>query len=420
MAQEAVFRKVSLDRLASPEQLDQLMRVTDARGWIALLAIGIVLLSATVWGVVGSIPQNVNGVGILIKSGGVFDVAPLAGGRVLDVAVNVGDLVTEGQVVLRIDQAELRAQLQELKATLGNMRAQHGQTIAHGSRDLALQTAYLAKQRGALEQSIASSERSLAWYAEKIVAQEQLVEEGLLTKQTLLTTRQQQDAERAKINDARSQLAQLEVKASELEIKRQQDVAASQMKIDDQVRAIADAERDLKAKTEVVAPQTGRILEIMTEQGAVVSKGEPILSLDLSGRTVKELEAVVYVSSLHGKQIRPGMPILISPSTVKQEEYGLMLGKVTYVSDFPATSKGMQRVLKNDKLVIGLAGQDAPYEVHADLTVDPDTPSHYRWSSSSGPPLRIQSGTTATGNITIGAKRPIEMVIPWLRETLGL
>ena len=420
MSTSGVFRKVSLDRLASPDQLDQLMRVTDARGWIALLAMAVVLLTATVWGVVGSIPQNVGGVGILIKSGGVFDVAPLAGGRVLDVAVKVGDLVTEGQVVARIEQTELRDHLQNLQATLANLREQHAQILAHGGRDLALQTTYLAKQRAALEQAIASSERSLAWYAEKIASQEKLVEEGLMTKQTLLTSRQQQDNERGKINDARSQLAQIEVKESELQIRRQQEIATSQTKIDDKARAIAEAERDVKTKTEVVAPHTGRILGIMTEQGAVVSKGEPILSLDLTGRAVKDLEGVFYVPSLHGKQVRAGMPILIAPSTVKQEEYGLMLGKVTYVSDFPATSKGMQRVLKNDKLVLGLAGQDAPYEVHADLTVDPDTPSHYRWSSSSGPPLRIQSGTLASGNITIGSKRPIEMVIPWVRQNLGL
>ena len=420
MGNDAVFRKVSLDRLASPEQLDQLMRVTDARGWIALLSIAIVLLTAAVWGIVGSIPQNVGGVGILIKSGGVFDVAPLAGGRVLDVAVNVGDLVSEGQVVARIEQSELHDHLQELKAVVATLREQHAQTVEHGSQNLTLQTASLTRQRSALEQSIASAERSLAWYTEKIASQEKLVEEGLLTKQTLLTSRQQADGERGKINDARSQLAQIEVKESELQAKRQEEIAASLIKIEDKQRAIAEAERDLKVKTEVVAPHTGRILEIMTEQGAVVSKGEPILSLDLTGRAVKDLEAVLYVPSLHGKQVRAGMPILIAPSTVKQEEYGLMLGKVTYVSDFAATSKGMQRVLKNDKLVLGLAGQDAPYEVHADLTVDPETASHYRWSSSSGPPLRIQSGTMATANITIGAKRPIELVIPWVRQNLGL
>ncbi len=231
MATDAVFRKVALDRLASPEQLDQLMRVTDPRGWIALLSIAVVLATATVWGVIGSIPQNVSGVGILIKSGGVFDVAPLAGGRVMDVAVSVGDLVSEGQVVARIEQTELRDHLQELKATLANTREQRTQLIDHGTRGLALQIASLAKQRTALAQAIASSERTLAWYVEKIASQEKLVEEGLMTKQTLLTTRQQHDAERAKINDAQSQLSQIEVRESELEMKRQEESAGSQMKI---------------------------------------------------------------------------------------------------------------------------------------------------------------------------------------------
>jgi len=97
-----------------------------------------------------------------------------------------------------------------------------------------------------------------------------------------------------------------------------------------------------------------------------------------------------------------------------------MLGRVTYVSDFPATSRGMRRVLKNDKLITGLAGSDAPYEVHADLLVDASTASKYKWSSSQGPPLRIQSGTLAVAHVTVASRRPIELVVPLLREYTGL
>ena len=38
---EVLFRKVSLDRLSSPEQLDQLLRVTDPKSWLGLFAVGI-------------------------------------------------------------------------------------------------------------------------------------------------------------------------------------------------------------------------------------------------------------------------------------------------------------------------------------------------------------------------------------------
>ena len=36
--QNKLFRKVALERLSSPEQLDQMMTVTSLRGWIALAA----------------------------------------------------------------------------------------------------------------------------------------------------------------------------------------------------------------------------------------------------------------------------------------------------------------------------------------------------------------------------------------------
>jgi HlyD family secretion protein len=129
---------------------------------------------------------------------------------------------------------------------------------------------------------------------------------------------------------------------------------------------------------------------------------------------------VLYVPSSYGKQIQVGMTAYVSPSTVKREEFGLMVGRVTYVSDYPATSRGMLRILKNDKLLASLVGADSPYEVHADLLVDEHTFSGYRWSSSQGPPLKIQSGTRAAAYITVASRRPIEMVVPLAREYSGL
>jgi HlyD family secretion protein len=111
MKSNAVFRKVSLDRLSSPEQLDQLLSVTDRRGWIALAAMGAVLAAGLVWGVLGSIPQNVRGTGILVKTGGVLEVIPVAGGLITDVSVNVGETVTEGQTILIVEAMKTMNQI---------------------------------------------------------------------------------------------------------------------------------------------------------------------------------------------------------------------------------------------------------------------------------------------------------------------
>ena len=58
-----IFRKVSLERLSSPEQLDQLMQVTDPRGWLILSSFTAILVTAVTWGVFGSLPQTVAGMG---------------------------------------------------------------------------------------------------------------------------------------------------------------------------------------------------------------------------------------------------------------------------------------------------------------------------------------------------------------------
>ena len=54
-AASQVFRKAALDRLASPEQLDELIPVVDARGWIAALGIGVVSLAVGSGGTVSPV-----------------------------------------------------------------------------------------------------------------------------------------------------------------------------------------------------------------------------------------------------------------------------------------------------------------------------------------------------------------------------
>lgn len=415
-----IYRKVSLTRLASPEQLDQLMRVTDARGWVALGGLGLILLTAIGWGIAGRIPETVRGTGMLVKSGGIFQVTPSAGGRVLDVAVGVGDEVTEGQVVARIAQPELTDRVRTARAELERLQVEHADLVAFSGRDVALQRAFLRQQQATLTGAQDAAEQSQRFLQERITSQEQLVQQGLLTRTALLATRQQYNQATEKIADARSQRTQIEAKQLALTNDNDGRVRQSESHIETQTAALAELERQLRAGTEVVATYGGRVLEVMSDRGSLVAPGEPLMTVNLGGRAVKELEAVIFVPSVDGKRVRPGMLIQIAPSTVKQEEFGLMVGKVTYVSDFPATPKGMQRILKNDRLASTLAGSDAPYELHADLVFDPGTESRYKWTSSKGPPVRIQSGTVATGNVEVAARRPIEMVIPLLHRYTGI
>lgn len=60
-----IFRKVSVERLSSPENLDQMMRVVPAKNWIALACLLVLAAVIVTWALLGEIPRQVEGSGML-------------------------------------------------------------------------------------------------------------------------------------------------------------------------------------------------------------------------------------------------------------------------------------------------------------------------------------------------------------------
>lgn len=66
-SRSSIFRKESLERLSSPEQLDQLMQVVSPRSWLPLASLGGLVLLALAWSILGRIPITATGQGILVR-----------------------------------------------------------------------------------------------------------------------------------------------------------------------------------------------------------------------------------------------------------------------------------------------------------------------------------------------------------------
>ncbi|MBE9180194.1 hypothetical protein IQ268_16650 [Oculatella sp. LEGE 06141] len=66
--QTSIFRKESLERLSSPEQLDQLMQVVSPKSWLPLASLGSMVVLTLLWGVLGRIPVTATGQGVLVQS----------------------------------------------------------------------------------------------------------------------------------------------------------------------------------------------------------------------------------------------------------------------------------------------------------------------------------------------------------------
>jgi len=167
--------------------------------------------------------------------------------------------------------------------------------------------------------------------------------------------------------------------------------------------------------TYLSSPHAGRVVEVMMDEGDFLQQGARILNIEPSNTT---LEVVLYAPFADGKKVRTTMDVEIALSTVRPEEYGYLLGRVKSVSAFPMTEQGMVRVLGGSDVArqFSLGGQ--PYEITVELLTDPESPNGYRWSSR-GPDVRVESGTACNGRIVVERQRPINLVIPFLKRSLG-
>jgi multidrug efflux pump subunit AcrA (membrane-fusion protein) len=184
-------------------------------------------------------------------------------------------------------------------------------------------------------------------------------------------------------------------------------------------KQIEELKKRLRSSSVIISQEEGRTIEVKLKVGDMAAPGTVVMSIVKEGTGVKNLVAVMYVPVESGKRLAPGMETRISPSTVKKEEYGYILGRIVSVSEYPVTVQTAQQKLGSSELAEAYAGGTACLEVLADLVTDTETKSGYKWSTLSGPPNEIENGTVCSASVIVMRQHPIEMVIPQIRNLLG-
>ncbi|MCK5539290.1 MAG: NHLP bacteriocin system secretion protein [Deltaproteobacteria bacterium] len=411
-----IFRKAALERLSSPEQLDQLMQITSPTGWLALLGTGFFIVAVIVWSIVGSIPTKVTGQGILMKSGGIFDVVANAGGMIDITYFDTGDIVVNRQVVARIQKTDILRKIRNSRAGIDDLEKKYEMIEKYGSQDSLLQTESVQQQQLIVKRAISALRQKISWLEEKIKNQELLYKKGLITRQQVVDTRQQLADAQQSILDNQNNLKKISIDSLQQAEQKEENLKNLQDQINSARRDLEILLKELDESSKVVSQHSGRVLDVAVDAGDIVSAGTTIMRIELMGKNVKSLEGVLYFPPGDGKKIKVGMQAQIAPATVKPQEYGLMLGLVTFVSEFPETEANMTKILHNRTMVQSLVQGGAPIAVRVDPIIDPRTPSGYKWSSSMGPPTTISTGTDCFANVLIKEERPIGMVIPLFKK----
>jgi HlyD family secretion protein len=406
------FRQSALDRLSSPEQLDQMVRVSDAKGWIAASGIALFVAFIVAWGIFGSVPTEVEAPGILVLQGGrLMNVPSPAGGVITQLRVHAGDSVKQGDVVATVRQVEQEQRLADATQTMHereNTLAVRREALDH---EMASRRQNAEIRRNVQRQTIGYTEQRIERLRSQLAIRQDLRRQNLAVEDRVESARSELALAEQQLSDSRARLTEIDAALLDADINQQREIDSLTQTVADARRTVGELTQHLKLSNAVVAPADGRVTELTTGEGSTVEAGVSILNIETVGSL---LQATVYIPIETGKKVVPGMVVHVSPSTVRREEYGMLQGIVVAVSSFPSTPQGMHAVLQNQRLVDTFAGSGPPYEARIDLQ-PAATPTGYAWTSGAGPRTDLTSGTPLKSYITIQSDPPVVLLLPFLK-----
>lgn len=414
-----LFRETALQNLSSPEQLDQLIKITRPRAWLVLATLGFVLVVTVLWSVFGSLPSTLSGQGIIVRQGGTYNIVALGSGVIIDFeGFKTGQTIRKGQVLGHVTQPLLALQRDAAQGEVQRLEKEQASISAEIALERPARSSSARQQADIQRAAIRSREQLLASLKAKLAHQAALLVDGLITNQRYEESRQAIFSAENDISTAGNALQALDIQGltdqSNFDERTRQMTAA----LTNARSRLADLSAQFELASQVVSTHDGLVVEVLVSKGDVVTVNQPILSVE---EPAKLLEALIYMPpQSEAERIRPGMTVQLSPATAPKERYGYLIGRVASVSKYPSTEQGMLSVLNNPALVRDLMRQGAPIAISVTLEPDKGTRSGYRWSSGAASQLDLSSGTMANASFTVEVQRPISLVIPLLKQTAGL
>ncbi len=267
-----------------------------------------------------------------------IDVAAKSPGRIKEILVREGELVTAGQVVATLDTENLEAQLRQADAQL--QQAQSSVATAQS------QLAQRESEKAAALAAIRQREAGLVKARQHLARSTGLVKVGAIAKQDADDDYAQLQSDEAAVNSARAQLAAAE--AAAMSARTQIAGAESAVKA-----ARANAERiqaDIREST-LNSPRAGRVQYLVAHPGEVVGAGGRVLSLvDLS-----DVYMTFFLPTVAAGKVALGTEVRLVLDAAPEYVVPALVSFVSDVAQF--TPKTVETASEREKLMFRVRAQ---------------------------------------------------------------
>ncbi len=368
-----------------PSQGLRIVPPVSVRGpvlWLLVLGFGVFGVLAG-WAAVAPMQSAIVASGTFRVVGDRLVVQHLEGGITHDIAVKEGDVVQQGQELIRLDDTRSRANLgilnnqlvsalstqarlqaefdgadtivisPELKALLalspsfGDMVQMQVDVLNSNTKISAGQIkilqdriSQLSEQKRGIEIRLKAQDRQLALMREDMSAREVLLEKGLIPKSQMLYMRRDEVGLEGNAGVTESQLQSVlqqiaEIEGRKLQVRRDylKDITEGRQQVNQQIfdiRQRLDAEKDVLDRLTIRAPRPGRIVGLAVNTiGSVIAPGQRLMEIvpDDAGYVI---EAKVSPNDVN--QVTEGGPARVRLTAYNYRTTPLVEGIVTAVS----------------------------------------------------------------------------------------
>jgi HlyD family secretion protein len=402
----------------SPDQLDMAIRIKTSKTWIMWAVITCMFIAMIVWSIFGTVYTRVSGKGLILpKPAEIFDATSQGNGLLLSLYIKLGDKVKKGQVLAVLNVKGLQKQVEETKKYLSKLKFQEKQISHKIIKQENYLDVYTKKFNKALNVQENNSEKYKTFMSKFVDDEKRIEKEGAIS---LLTFEKAVDT----LFKIENNIFAIISKRSSQKLSRER-YRFEWMKEDLNIKLqilkaenkLAEQQLKLERWQLIRSPINGIINQILARPGTFLKSGISVCSVVAES---KQDDVVGFFSSFTGKRITKNMLAFVAPSTAKKEIYGTIKSKVETVSEYPLDLETLISILKEPDLAKLFSKKGPPIMCKLSLERNKNTYSGFDWTSQKGPHFKITNGTICDLYVVVEKRRPITLVIPFLRKLVGI
>lgn len=381
-----------------------------------LIAFVIAAVITIGWGIFGSIPQKIEGIGEISTEGGLHRVNALYGGQLTHVNAQINDAVQKGDIIFVVRQPEMESKVKELESSVKQLKAKRALILSGNTKNASLKKKVDNLGVSRVQDKLSENQKTIDFLEKKVSQEKELYDKGLITYAQYFSTQ-------SDLTDAKTERIGLNEQLNSITFNSQEWNLGKELTEKDIVDQVAILEKELedlhkeyKLRTEVKAKTNGVVRQINAKEGDIISPDLILAIINEDEKTSKSYILNLYVPFSSNELITKNMEVDIQPFNVDYNIYGWLKGTVMEVSPFVSSSKSLVNDLQNGDLVSMIESKGAVYKVTVQLNTDPNTFSGFDWSNKKGPPFKIYAGQMTRAFVNVKEKAPIDYLLPIFKD----